>query len=74
VSSPNFTIGKLSIIFTYFAKIGSNTAGNVVSTSNIRTGTPFFIDDFIYCWNDEFESFVITFFSFDGMFVSHFVA
>jgi hypothetical protein len=64
----------LSTIFIYLANIGSNTAGNVFYMSNMSTGTPFFIDDFISCWKDVFVNLVITFLSFDSLFNIHFVA
>lgn len=72
--SANLIMGMLSTILTYFPNTESNTAGRVFSISKIRTGTPFLIDDFISCWNDEFVNLVTFLLSFDNLFNIHFVA
>jgi hypothetical protein len=63
-----------STVLIYFENTESKIAGSVFYISNIKAGSPFFIEDFRSCWNVELFSFVISFLSFTNLFNSHFVA
>lgn len=73
-SSPNFTIGILSILFIYLPKTESRTAGNVDSTSTNNTGRPFFTEDFISGMKLAFENLVVVRFSLEYILLSHLYA